>query len=429
MANAHDQLEKKLEDSNAKPIALPLEFLKAITCDFSSELVLGEGGFGVVYKGVLRSGKIIAVKKLFEICLKKETFQNEARYLMGIRHQNVVQFLGYCAESRWEAIEKPTGSGKHILAEIPKRLLCFEYVSNKSLAKYISVQSVGLEWNMRYKIIKGICSGMKFLHEECCIAHLDLKPENILMDAAMIPKITDFGLSRIFGDQQTRTLTSNPMGTRGYMAPEYLIRGVVSTKADIFSLGVIIIEIITGRRDYPYVQQGCPGITTRSLQQFTEKVVRSWMDKFIISAPKYKSMEICTQQVRRCILIALSCVHPSMERRPAAKDIIQMLNAVDQMQIMVRTLTSNTITLEVESSDTIGDVKAKIQHKGGAMNVTSKIQHKDDNPACRFCCTFGGRQLEENRTVADYNIQNGSTMHVRLCNSFYHKPDKSYIYF
>uniref|UniRef100_A0ACD5UJ66 Uncharacterized protein n=1 Tax=Avena sativa TaxID=4498 RepID=A0ACD5UJ66_AVESA len=354
MVNAHDELEKKLEDSNAKPISLPLEFLKAITSDFSTENVLGEGAFGVVYKGVLRSGKIIAVKKLFEICLKEETFQNEARYHMGIRHQNVVQFLGYCAESRWEAIEMPTGSGKHIFAEIPKRFLCFEYVSNKSLEKHISVESLGLEWNMRYKIIKGIgdvdflglewnmryniikgiCNGLQYLHDECCIIHLDLKPENILMDTTMKPKIADFGLSRFFGDQQTRTVTANPTGTRGYMAPEYLIRGVVSKKADIFSLGVIIIEIITGRRDYPYFQQDRPDITIRSFQQFTEKVIGSWMNKLIISTPKNKLLGIYAQQLRRCISIALRCVHPSMERRPAAKDIIQTFNAVDQTNVV-----------------------------------------------------------------------------------------------
>ncbi|XP_044432489.1 putative receptor-like protein kinase At4g00960 [Triticum aestivum] len=330
MWSVHGELEKKLQDSNATPMSLPLEFLEDITCDFSTESVLGEGGYVIVYKGVLRSGKIIAVKKLFEMRLKEETFHNEVSNLMGIKHQNVVQFIGYCAESRWEAIETPSGSGKHVLAEIPKRLLCFEYISNKSLEKHISDESLGLEWNMRYKIIKGICSGMHFLHDACHIVHLDLKPENILIDSTMTPKIADFGLSRIFGEQESRIVTDNRAGTCGYMAPEYLIRGVVSNKADIFSVGVIVIEIITGHRDYPYFQQDNPHSTAASLQQFTEKVLLSWRNKFI-STPNYKSTERSIRQVRQCICIALECVDPGMEKRPTPKDILEMLNGVDKM--------------------------------------------------------------------------------------------------
>ncbi|XP_045087080.1 uncharacterized protein [Aegilops tauschii subsp. strangulata] len=330
MCDLRDELEKKLQDSNGTPMCLRLEFLKAITCNFSTESELGRGGYGVVYKGVLQSGKIIAVKKLFEIhLLDDKTFQNEVTYLMETRHQNIVQFIGYCAESTFELMKQPNGN--FIWAEIPKRLLCFEYVCNKSLDKYISDESSGLEWNIRYKLIKGICSGLQFLHDKCRIVHLDLKPENILMDSMMMPKITDFGLSRIFGEQQTRIVTAKPAGTRGYMAPEYLLQGVVSSKADIFSLGVIVIEIITGRRDYPLFQQDSPHSTATSCQHFVEKVLTSWRKKFK-SASKYISMEKYSQQVELCIVIALACVDPVMEKRPTAKDIVQVLNAADQME-------------------------------------------------------------------------------------------------
>lgn len=138
MAMRNDIWEKKLQDPSAIPMFLPLEFLKAITGDFSTEQELGRGGYGVVYKGILRSGKSIAVKKLFDLhVLEDNKFQREVSYLMGIKHRNVVQFVGYCAESSWEAI-KLEGSGNYIFAEIPKRLLCFEHVPNKSLDKYIS---------------------------------------------------------------------------------------------------------------------------------------------------------------------------------------------------------------------------------------------------------------------------------------------------
>ncbi|KAF7076755.1 hypothetical protein CFC21_081367 [Triticum aestivum] len=327
------ELEEKLQDSDGTPMSFPLDFLKAITCNFSSESILGEGGFGEVYKGVLSSGSIVAVKKLFDIHLKEDAFRNEVCYLMGIKHPNVVQLLGYCAESIWETMEFPSGSGKRVFAEKPKRLICFEYVCNKSLDKHISDESSGLDWNTRYEIIKGICNGLHFLHEECRMVHLDLKPENILMDSTMMPKIADFGLSRIFGEQQSRFFTNNKEGTLGYMAPEYRVRGVVSYKADIFSFGVIVIEIITGGRDYPwdysYFQQHSPNHTDPSFQQFTEKVLESWKNKFV-TTPNYKPVEKYTKQVRQCVTIALKCVDPGMEKRPNAKDIIEELKAVDQ---------------------------------------------------------------------------------------------------
>ncbi|KAF7028044.1 hypothetical protein CFC21_040022 [Triticum aestivum] len=138
MANSNDLWEKKLQDPSATPVPLPFEFLKAITCDFSSEQELGRGEHGVVYKGVLPSGKIIAVKKLFQTHLMDDKkFQNELSSLMGIKHQNVVQLIGYCAETSFEMVNLQ-GSGKHIMDEIPKRLLCFEYVGNRSLHDYIS---------------------------------------------------------------------------------------------------------------------------------------------------------------------------------------------------------------------------------------------------------------------------------------------------
>ncbi|KAM0904374.1 hypothetical protein ACQ4PT_018077 [Festuca glaucescens] len=229
----NDTWEKKLQDPSATPMFLPFEFLTDITCNFSSERELGRGGYGVVYKGVLPSGKTIAVKKLFDLHrLEDEKFRKEIFFL-------ILFFINLTDESS------------------------------------------GLEWKIRYEIVRGICAGLHYLHEECHIVHLDLKPENILMDATLVPKIADFGLSKIFGDKETRIITVNRPGTHGYMAPEYLIQGVVSIKADIYSLGVIIIEILTGYRNYPlsslpHFQQlsedNSPQSTEASFQYFKEKV-------------------------------------------------------------------------------------------------------------------------------------------------------------
>lgn len=127
-------LEKKLEDPCATPVALPLDFLKHITGDFSKEQELGRGGFGVVYKGILRNGKTIAVKKLSEAHLDDDHFHNEVTYLIGLKHENIGQLIGYCAESRLEAVQV---GGKYVMAEIRNRLICFEYLNNYSLDKYI----------------------------------------------------------------------------------------------------------------------------------------------------------------------------------------------------------------------------------------------------------------------------------------------------
>lgn len=322
---------------NLTPMVLPLELLKAITYDFSTKSELGRGGYGVVYKGVFPSGEIIAVKKLFEIhLLNDETFQNEVSYLTGIKHRNVVQFVGYCAETSWELMPQPRGTP--IWVEIPKRLICFEYVCNKSLDNYISDESTGLEWSTRYNIINGICSGLHFLHKECRMVHLDLKPENIMMDTAMMPKLTDFGLSRMFGNQETRIITDNRVGSCGYMAPEYSLQGLITTKADIFSLGVIIIQIMTGDKKYPisttYLQfcngNDCPDSTNdTSFELFIKEVVESWGKKFL-STTKYKPMKQYKQQVERCITIALECVHPYMDKRPTAEDIMKRISAAQQ---------------------------------------------------------------------------------------------------
>lgn len=322
--NERDILEKKLEDQNPTPISLPLEFLKAITCNFSNERELGRGGYGVVYKGVLQSGKVIAVKKLYDTHLLDDNnqFVNEVTYLMGVKHKNVVQLVGYCAESKWEAMKLP--SGNYVMVQIPAWLLCFEYQCNGSLDKHVTDASSGLDWDKRYEIIKGVCRGLHYLHEECHIVHLDLKPQNILMDPAMVPKIADFGLSRLLGEQKSRTVTENCAGTVGYMAKEYIDCGIISSKTDIFSLGVIIIEILTGRRDYPNINE----INEISPQRYTEKVVESWRNRFETTS-MHTSLEIHTQQVEQCVSIALKCLESDYKKRPSSLDIVQILNAAE----------------------------------------------------------------------------------------------------
>nr|CDM87048.1 unnamed protein product [Triticum aestivum] len=232
-----------------KPTNLALALLQEITENFSEMRKIGEGGFGEVYKGVLHN-RIIAVKRIIvsEHTIDDRLFDREVKNLMKIiSHRNVVRFLGFCSNTHREAI-KEEGSTELVLAQMRERLLCFEYISNRSLDKHITDELRGLEWSIRYEIIKGICHGLHYLHEEKNIIHMDLKPGNIMIDEDMVPKITDFGLSRL--DKHTHTSGTRYI-TQGYCAPEYVNGGKTSKKADMYSLGVILTELITGLKGDP----------------------------------------------------------------------------------------------------------------------------------------------------------------------------------
>ncbi|GJN36030.1 hypothetical protein PR202_gb24855 [Eleusine coracana subsp. coracana] len=197
-------------------------------------------------QGLLPNGTV-AVKKL-QISsnnLSDDKFNKEVCCLMRVNHKNIVRFLGYCSYTQGEVT---IYDGKQVMADIPHRLLCFEYLENGSLSSYITDVAQGLEWRERYQIIKGICDGLHYLHENK-IVHSDLKPSNILLDYDMVPKIADFGLSRCFDQNQSRTVTSKVIGTMGYMAPESF-NGLIAYESDIFSLGVIIMEILIGEKGH-----------------------------------------------------------------------------------------------------------------------------------------------------------------------------------
>ncbi|KAE8777477.1 CBL-interacting protein kinase 26 [Hordeum vulgare] len=233
---------------------LPLSLLEDITNGFSHDQQIGSGGFAVLYKGIL--GKVtIAVKKLSKTFDNHEKqFHEEVSCLMKAKHKNIVRFLGYCSDTRGKMV---AFEGKLVMADVRQRLLCFEYLPRGSLDKYIAGSSYVLQWKESYQIIKEICEGLHYLHVERRIVHLDLKPTNILLDCNMVPKIADFGLSRRFCEKQSQILTAEVKGTLGYMAPEFVNNGQITFKSDIYSLGIIITEILTRQRGYRDVEDDC----------------------------------------------------------------------------------------------------------------------------------------------------------------------------
>ncbi|CAO2152378.1 unnamed protein product [Urochloa humidicola] len=304
------------------PKNIPASFLRQITDDFSPQRELGKGAFGTVYKGIVEDGEVIAVKKLGENSPveHEKTFNNEVGNLMAVQHENVVKLVGFCYESQKKVVQH---NGRYIIVDIAEISLCYEYLPKGSLEKYLFAESNRFDWNTRFKIVKGICNGLHFLHKEMDqpVVHMDLKPENILLDDNMVPKIADFGLSRLFGQEQTRMNTQNVVGSLGYMAPEYLYRGEISTQSDIYSLGLLIIQISTGEKNIPDMEDKCG-------RKFVEEVRQMWTDHHIKS--KYRSFDSGHfQQIKTCVEIGLQCVDSERKNRPSIADIVLKLDGLN----------------------------------------------------------------------------------------------------
>ncbi|XP_045085976.1 uncharacterized protein [Aegilops tauschii subsp. strangulata] len=224
---------------------IPYLLFKKVTKNFSEDRIIGRGGFGKVYKGELDSGELIAVKMLHPLQgLDEDLFKNEVcNNLLKVDHPNVIGLLGYCDELHSEFVEH---KGDNIAAKHVYRGLCFEYFPNGSLHKHLSEQSLSANWSTRYSIIKGICEGLNFLHGcKPRIFHLDLKPANILLDNSMVPKLADFGLSRLFAESHSH-VTERMIGTDKYMPPEYRTDSTISSLYDVFSFGVVMMDIMEG---------------------------------------------------------------------------------------------------------------------------------------------------------------------------------------
>lgn len=305
-------LECMLCDEMAEPKALPLSLLEEITDGFSDEQQIDTGGFTVVYKGMLEN-RTVAVKRMSNTYMYEKEFQREVECLMMAKHKNIVQFLGYCADTQGTMARH---EGKFVMADVQQRLLCFEYLPKGSLNEYITdtPRGRGLQWRDRFRIIKGICHGLHYLHREN-IVHLDLKPGNILLDGNLVAKIADFGLSRCFDEMQSRVIATKIGGTLGYLAPEFG-NGESTYQFDIYSLGVIIIEILTGKKGYHDV----------------DKVVECWRDML-----EESESEVQLEQVRLCAEIGIECTNFDPTKRPNTQNIISRLGETESVDGYIET--------------------------------------------------------------------------------------------
>ncbi|EHA8591352.1 Serine-threonine kinase STK6 [Cocos nucifera] len=275
------------EITSAESLLLDISTLRVATANFSEENKLGEGGFGAVYKGLLPDGQEIAVKRLSTSSSQGfRELRNELVLVAKLQHRNLVRLLGVCLEEHPEKCEQ-------------------------------------LNWGKRSKIISGIARGLLYLHEESQlkIIHRDLKASNILLDADLNPKISDFGLARLFGGDQTQCTTSRVVGTFGYMAPEYVMRGQFSIKSDVYSFGVLVLEMVTGRKNSGFS-------SSDYAEDMVNYVWERWVKGTILEIFDPSLGDHCPRsEVLRCIHIGLLCIQENPYDRPNMSQVVVMLNS------------------------------------------------------------------------------------------------------
>uniref|UniRef100_A0A0D9WZV5 Protein kinase domain-containing protein n=1 Tax=Leersia perrieri TaxID=77586 RepID=A0A0D9WZV5_9ORYZ len=292
---------------NVESMLIDISTLRAATGCFAECNKLGEGGFGAVYKGTLPDGDEIAVKRLSKSSAQGVgELKNELALVAKLQHKNLVRLVGVCLEQE-------------------ERLLVYEFVPNCSLDQILfdSEKREQLDWGKRYKIINGIARGLQYLHEDSQlkVVHRDLKASNILLDMNMNPKISDFGLARLFGRDQTQGVTNLVVGTYGYMAPEYAMRGNYSVKSDVFSFGVMVLEIVTGKKNNDcYNSRQCEDLLTLVWEQWTARAVSEVVDPLMGGGFSWSD-------VMRCIHIGLLCVQGDPAERPVMSSVVMMLGS------------------------------------------------------------------------------------------------------
>ncbi|XP_027348569.1 G-type lectin S-receptor-like serine/threonine-protein kinase At4g03230 isoform X1 [Abrus precatorius] len=313
----------RLKEDDAQAIDIPhfhLESILDATNNFANSNKLGQGGFGPVYKGKFPGGQEIAVKRLSSCSGQGlEEFKNEVVLIAKLQHRNLVRLLGYCVEG-------------------DEKMLLYEYMPNRSLDAFIFETNVMchapnglqdrklcvvLDWDVRFKIILGIARGLLYLHEDSRlrIIHRDLKTSNILLDEEKNPKISDFGLARIFGGKETVANTDRVVGTYGYMSPEYALDGHFSVKSDVFSFGVVVLEIISGKRNTGFYQvEHELSLLGYAWHLWKEGRAMEFMDQTVC--------QTCNaDECLKCVNVGLLCLQEDPNERPTMSNVVFMLGS------------------------------------------------------------------------------------------------------
>ncbi|GAB4861412.1 hypothetical protein Ancab_036596 [Ancistrocladus abbreviatus] len=301
-----------LEYASGAPMQFSYKELHRATKGFEEKL--GAGGFGAVYKGILVNKMVVAVKKLEGIEQGEKQFRMEVATISWTHHLNLVRLIGFCSE------------GRH-------RLLVYEFMKNGSLDNILftsNEDSGKLNWESRFRIALGSARGITYLHEECrdCIVHCDIKPENILLDENCNAKVSDFGLAKLMNPKGHRrhTLTS-VRGTRGYLAPEWLTDLPISSKSDVYSYGMVLLEIVSGRRNFE-VSDATNGkkFSLWAYEEFEKGNVKNVLDK------RLDENDVDMDRVTRTIQVSFWCIQEQPLQRPVMGKVVQMLEGIVEIK-------------------------------------------------------------------------------------------------
>ncbi|KAJ9140526.1 hypothetical protein P3X46_031162 [Hevea brasiliensis] len=295
---------------NTQLVLFSFKTILAATSNFSEAKKLGEGGFGPVYKGNLPGDQEIAIKRLSRKSGQgPEEFMNELKLIANLQHKNLVRLLGCCVERE-------------------EKMLIYEYMPNRSLDKFLfdPSEKAKLAWDKRLNITEGVAQGLLYIHKfsRLKVIHRDLKASNILLDGAMNAKISDFGMARIFGINQTEANTNRVMGTYGYMSPEYANSGKFSEKSDVFSYGVFLLEMVSGRRNTSFHRSGL----SFTLLSWAWELWKEGKEAELID-PSMKDTCGPEEAVKR-IQVGLLCVQEDPIDRPTMSSVVLMLGSDTQ---------------------------------------------------------------------------------------------------
>ncbi|RRT41983.1 hypothetical protein B296_00032727 [Ensete ventricosum] len=295
-ADSDDTIDDEFE-KEGRPKRIPYQELVRTTRNFSEEGKLGEGGFGSVYKGNL-DGFDVAIKRISKDSKQgRQEYVSEVKIINRLRHRNLVRLIGWC----------------HARGEF---LLVYEFMPNGNLNSHLYSSENPLGWPARHKIALGLASALFYLHEECepYVVHRDVKPSNVMLDSAFNAKLGDFGLARLV-DHDFGLRTTNLAGTLPYMAPEYLHHGTASKESDVYSFGIVALEIACGRRPMEAM------------------VLVEWVWEFhgmgavLEAADKRLNGNFKEEQMERLMVVGLWCAHPDHSLRPSIKQAINVLNS------------------------------------------------------------------------------------------------------